>query len=421
MTDARSTRFARPTLLLVAIVVGGLTLAHCRSARPDAFPGTDRVARLLESLLEVARLPGFSVAVLQGDSVVYRAAFGMADLETGTPATPNTRYRVASVSKMITVTALARLVQDDRLDLDVPASRYVPDFPGTEGFTIRQLAGHLAGIGHYQLADRIEHYRVYHSVTEALDVFRESPRVGPPGAQYQYSTHGYTLLSAAMESAADTSFLAYVDRAVLQPLELGATGPRSPDEPPPQETAAVYIRNGDRPARVQRPVEKSYSWAGAGFVSTPTDMVRMAAAYWNGFLDSAVVADFWSHQYTRDGEPTIVGVGWRIGEDFAGRRIIHYSGADQGARITLVLYPDERLAIATSTNVVWVSAIEKNAQMLLAALRSPGGQPSLPSGSYRLTGTFSGDSAEAMLTVDGLDGTLLPPAPMREWFGIMTV
>ena len=421
MTDTRSTRFAPLILPVIAIFVGALPIGCTGSARPDPFPGTDRVARIVTSLLDVARLPGFSVAVLQGDSVVYRAAFGMADLEAGTPATANTRYPMASVSKMFTVTALAHLVQNHRIDLDVPASRYVSDFSGTEGFTTRQLAGHLAGLGHYQPTDRIEHYRVYHSVTEALDVFRASPRIGPPGAQYRYSTHGYTLLSAVIESAADTTFLAYVDQAVLQPLGLDATGPRSPGEPPPQEAAAVYIRSGDRPARVQRPAEKSYSWAGAGFSSTPSDMVRLAAGYWNGFLDSAVVVDFWSRQFTRDGDPAIVGVGWRIGEDFAGRRIIHHSGADQGARTTLVLYPEERLAVATATNTVWVAAIEKNAQMLLAALRSPGGPSSLPAGAYRLTGTFSGDSAEAMLTLDGTTGTLLPSAPMRKWFDIMTV
>jgi CubicO group peptidase (beta-lactamase class C family) len=141
-----------------------------------------------EQLLATARLPGLSVAVIRGDTLLFAQGFGFADVEARRPVTPATRFRAASVSKMITATALARLVQAGRLDLDAPVARYVPGYapltapagaasgpdvasPAATGpdtrpvtgrpvtgrpVTARLLAGHLAGVAHYTPADRIE-------------------------------------------------------------------------------------------------------------------------------------------------------------------------------------------------------------------------------------------------------------------------
>ena len=117
---------------------------------------------------------------------MLQKGFGLADLEEKTPVTPDTRFRAASVSKLITVTALGKLVQEGRLDLDTPIARYLAKlegalpFPGADQITARQLAGHLSGVGHYQKGDKIARFKQYDSVAESLAAFRDSPRVGQP-------------------------------------------------------------------------------------------------------------------------------------------------------------------------------------------------------------------------------------------------
>ena len=121
--------------------------------------------------------------------------------------TADTRYRMASVSKLATATLTARLTQKGTFDLDAPLNRYLPEFPDAARITPRLLLGHLSGLAHYQPSDKLDAERVYESAREALEVFRDSPRSGEPGEKYRYSTHGFTLLSAAIEAASGRPFL----------------------------------------------------------------------------------------------------------------------------------------------------------------------------------------------------------------------
>jgi CubicO group peptidase (beta-lactamase class C family) len=357
-----------------------------------------------EQLLVTARLPGLSVAVSRGDTLLFAQGFGYADVEARRPVTPDTRFRAASVSKMITATALARLVQAGRLDLDAPVARHVPGYappsaqppaasgpgvastatpgagtgPGTRAvtrpITARLLAGHLAGVPHYTPADRIEP-RFYASVGEALGVFASAAPVGAPGARYHYSTHGYTLLSAAMEGAAGRPFLDILQQEVVAPLGLRATGPDLRARPD-AATAAFYQMRDGAPVRVAAPEDPSYKWAGGGLLSTPSDLVRLGAAYFgrpDGYLRPDVVAAAFASQRLPSGEETGVGLGWRQSTDMDGRRTMEHAGGMEGARSVLVLFPAERVAVAVMTNAGWSSAIEETAHLLARPFLAPAG------------------------------------------------
>jgi CubicO group peptidase (beta-lactamase class C family) len=215
------------------------------------------VRRIADDLRRTAKLPGLSVAVMQRGRVVFAEGFGHADVGRRLPVTPGTQFRTASVAKVITATAVARLVESGQLDLDAPVRRYVPSFPDTGGdtggrITPRQLAGHLSGLPHYSDGDRVED-RVYASVADALSVFAHLPPAAPPGARYRYSTHGYTLLSAAVEGAAGVPFLEYLARSVLQPLGMRATGPERPGAPArPPRRCTRWRAPAPRPSTARR-------------------------------------------------------------------------------------------------------------------------------------------------------------------------
>ncbi len=346
--------------------VGSIALLMC-SAPANAQTADQRSARLVQTMAEelraAAQLPGLSVAIGREGRIIVAQGFGYADVARKKPVTASTQFRTASVAKVITATAIATLVQRGRLNLDTAVQAYVPTFPVKQWpVTPRALAGQLAGVPHYNSADRIE-ARFYPSIDDALGVFAAESLLFEPGTRYAYSTHGFTLLSAVVEGAAGKPFLDYLSDAVLKPLGMTGTGPHLVATPSAEMATLYAITNGVA-APVERMEDPSYKWAGGGLVSTPSDLVRLASAYFSGFLDTKTVAEMFASQHLRSGKETGVGIGWRNSMDVDGRRVIEHAGSMQGTRSVVALFPDSKLAVSIMANAEWSSMIEESAHML---------------------------------------------------------
>ncbi|MFY7787945.1 MAG: serine hydrolase, partial [Thermoflexibacteraceae bacterium] len=156
----------------------------------------EKLRAMLNSLLTTAQLPALSIAISRNGEIVFAEGFGYADIVQKKPVTTTTQFRTASVAKVITATALAKMTQDKIIDLNAPISQYVKDLPAPyQPLTAKQLAGHLAGVPHYNIfTDKIEN-RFYATTKEALNVFLHQHLLAAPNTSYNYSTHGFTLLS----------------------------------------------------------------------------------------------------------------------------------------------------------------------------------------------------------------------------------
>jgi CubicO group peptidase (beta-lactamase class C family) len=288
-------------------------------------------------------------------AVLWAEGFGFSDLAAETPVTPESRFRIASVSKLITTAALSRLAETGRIDLDAPIEGYVPAWPaGDREITARRLAGHLGGIRDHREGDftgnRIDDRR-YESVNEALSIFRDDSLIAPPGTKFQYTTLGYTLLSAGMEGAAGTDFLTLVRELVLEPLALRATLPNHPDSTIPG-AVTQYDRGADGSTVPMPRYAPMYKWAGGGYVSTPSDLVRLAMAVSRpGFLQPLSITLLFTSQRTAGGEETGVGLGWFRASDPWGRTFFFHNGGQRGARSLLLLYPDAGVVVAILSNL----------------------------------------------------------------------
>src|SRR5438477_7390008 len=158
-------------------------------ATPAAVPAAKDYSKAEEHARAVAKewlargIPGLSVAVAVDGQIIYSEGFGYADVEQRVPAWPTTKFRIGSVSKSLTAVGLVQLVEQGKLDLDVPIQKYVPAFPdkGTL-ITTRMLAGHLAGIRHYK-DDEFTISKHYEKVAEGLKIFADDPLVSPPGKE----------------------------------------------------------------------------------------------------------------------------------------------------------------------------------------------------------------------------------------------
>lgn len=334
---------AQQSLAYPAVPVAGRYVAAIDSARGFL---RDSVAR--------RGLPGLSVAVAVNGSVVWSEGFGYADLENRVPATPLTRFRVASVSKPMTAAAIARLVEDGRLDLDAPVQRYVPSFPRKDPHVVtpRLLAGHLAGIRHYRTATETVDagQKHYPGVTESLEIFRGDPLEHPPGTRYLYSSYGWNLLSAVVEGASGEAFLPYVREQVFRPLRMRHTVAEHQDSII-EGRARFYVRTADGRLLNAPHVDNSYKWAGGGFLSTAEDVARFGSAHLApGFLKAESLRLLFTPQRTADGKETGYGVGWSAGTDPEGRRTVSHSGGAVGGSAFLLVYPEQGVVVAMLTN-----------------------------------------------------------------------
>src|SRR5215471_16130013 len=165
-------------------------------------------------------IPGLSLTVAVDGKIAYSKGFGFADLEERVPAWPSTKFRIGSISKPLTAVGLMELVEAGKIDLDAPVQKYVPSFPDKGApITVRMVAGHLAGIRHYK-DDEFLIGKHYETMTAGLQIFQNDPLVSPPGTKFNYSTYGYDLLGAMIESVTGQSFPAYMQAQVFGPLGL---------------------------------------------------------------------------------------------------------------------------------------------------------------------------------------------------------
>jgi serine beta-lactamase-like protein LACTB len=306
--------------------------------------------RAVADVMAEHAIPGMSAAVLIDGEIVWSEGFGFADLENRVPATPLTRFRIGSISKPVSASALAKLSQEGRLDLDAPVQRYVPYFPAKRWpVTPRLVAGHLAGIRHYRGDENLSNRR-YETVREGLSIFQGDPLLHEPGTQYLYSSYGWNLLSAVVEGASGQDFLSYMREQIFAPLNLRSIVAEHTDSVIPYR-AEFYVRGDDGRVLNAPYVDNSYKWAGGGFISNTEDLVRFGWVHLDGsFLQPEAVKALFTSQRTRAGESTNYGIGWRSGTDKAGRRWVGHTGSSVGGWAVLVVYPEERVVVAALAN-----------------------------------------------------------------------
>jgi len=435
-------RFIMATVLLVLLITTNALsalpqanhsvnkLTNQKTAATLYKPAIEHGQNALREFMNVSSVPGMSVAIdLQGN-LIWSEGFGFADLEQRSPVTSQTRFRLGSVSKMLTVAAVARLYQEGKLDLDAPIQKYIPTFPDKGNpITTRQLTGHLAGIRHYTAKDftngRNIDFEHYDNVLDSLKIFQDDPLVAPPGTRYQYSTFGYTLISQVVESAAHQKFLDYIDKQIFQPLGMQHTSADKPELVITGRTA-FYERNREGEIRNAPFVDSSYKWAGGGFLSTAEDLVRFGSAHLReGVFKSDTLKLLFTSQQTADGKATGVGIGWRIVRDSSNRQVLHHAGSINGGRTVLIIYPDSGLLIALLSNLSQTPlAIEQTAvtiaEPFLEIIEKHERKNAVfnIAGAYDYAGESGQTSAAGKIEIarakGGHEGWMTTPGPMSE-------
>lgn len=309
----------------------------------------------LPGLLERDGVPGGVLSVVADGRLVLAQGYGVADLEAGTPFDPDrSLVRIASVTKLLTATAVMQQVEAGRLDLDADVNRYLTTFrvPGgsAEPVTVRDLLDHTAGF---------EERGVGIGARAAADVpplaqtlARAAPaRIYPPGEVAAYSNYGAALAGHLVEQVSGETYAEYVRRHVLDPLGMTRS---TAAEPVPAALAPDLARSYDSDVRPPAPVPFTFDrLAPDGSVSaTATDMARFALAHLGAgprVLDPATTAQMHRRSFTAD--PRLPGSAHGFQERVLhGRRALVHDGSWEGFQSALVLVPECGVGMFVSVN-----------------------------------------------------------------------
>lgn len=309
-------------------------LAGCAPVAPATTPGRmdaetwDQFGAELESLRQEMKIPGMSAGVVKDGQLVWARGFGFADVENGVPAAPETPYHLASVTKTFAAVILMQLVQEGKLSLDDPVSRYGVNLPEGDKVLVRHLMSHTSE--------------------------------GTPGQSYQYNGARYGQLSQVVLAATGRSLQEWVYERILQPLNMENTAPSPPEacaglsfaltcERVYAALTRLYCLGADLdPAPGYN---GDYFNAGAGLMSTVVDLAKFDAALDANTLVTAATKELmWTPTVSNSGQKLPYGLGW-FTQSYRGTRLIWHTGFSPPSTSALFLkLPDEGLTFIALAN-----------------------------------------------------------------------
>ena len=341
-----------------------LALPIAVSANPDA---------LLDALRSQVGIPGMAAAVSVDGRLAWHAESGVADVEARLPVTRDTRFRLASVSKFVCSVMAARLVADGALTVDTATGDLLPDLPRQyRELTLRDLLTHTSGLPHYQPRDIGRGRSHYASAIDGLAQLGDRPLVARPGAEYRYSTHGFSLASAMLEAASERNFVALFDELAGDGIELESVA------------MAKGTATGDR-TRIYAGADNelvredfSYSWCGAGMEASAAALSNYASSLFSGpsAIDRRARRLLVEPLADRDGDAVdtdrwTMTFGLRRSIDVGGEVYLHHAGVTNGARSIVAVWPERGIAVALLSNASWTGRLEDTAVALRLAASAP--------------------------------------------------
>ncbi|OLB66685.1 MAG: hypothetical protein AUI09_05465 [Gemmatimonadetes bacterium 13_2_20CM_2_66_5] len=295
-------------------------------------------------------VPGASVIVIQGGAVIERRAFGMADLERRVPATPETDYRLASVSKQFTAMAVMLLARDGKLRYDQSVRDFLPELPASAGgVTVRHLLNHTSGLYDYEgLIPESRTTQLDDSDVLALLAAKDSVYF-PAGTQYRYSNSGYVLLGLIVARVSGMSFPSFLRARIFEPLSMRATVMHVEGADTIPHRAYGYSPRGRGFVQTDQSVT-SATLGDGGIYTNVDDMARWdLALYGAELVDSATLDLATTPPQLPAGAETQYGFGWFV-DSYRGEKRWRHTGETSGFRNAIQRFPRRRLTIIVLTN-----------------------------------------------------------------------
>jgi CubicO group peptidase (beta-lactamase class C family) len=335
--------------------VGCLTLLFAiYAAEGQTAATTAAVTEYVKAEMERQHIPGLSLLVVRGGKIVRAEGFGLANVELQVPVKVETVFQSGSVGKQFTATAVMMLVEEGKIGLDDPLTKYFADAPAAwRDVTVRELLSHTAGFGDYP---KNFDYRKDWTEDEEVKLIQSIPLMYPPGTKWEYSNFGYVTLGILIHRVTGEFYGDFLQQRIFQPLGMTSTRIISEADIVPNRAAGYRLVKGEL---------KNQEWvaplvnttADGSLYFTILDLAKWdAALYTERLLKRSSLDLMWTPVKLKGGQTGgrvnsgNYGFGWFI-DTRAGHRCIHHDGSWQGFETAIDRYVDDEVTVVALSNL----------------------------------------------------------------------
>ncbi len=327
----------------------------------EAIPADmrDKIDKAATEIIAKTGAPSASIAVVRDGKIAYVHAYGTADLESKTAASPQMRYSIGSISKQFTAAAVLLLQQQGKLSLDDRLVRWFPDLTRANDVTIREILSMTSGYQDFWPQDYVMPMMLQPTTAQAiLDGWARKPLDFEPGTRYQYSNTNYVIAGQIVEKVSGMPLLGFLQKNVFGPLNMTSVfdsdaAPLGPGEP------QRYLRYALGPLRPAPKEGRGWMFAAGELAMTAGDLAR-----WDVSMIDQTVLQPASYRQMESEVPLANGVGARYGLGVSvgmtdARRVISHGGEVSGFTANNRVYPEQRVAVVVLTNLDATTASEQ--------------------------------------------------------------
>ncbi|MEM7590876.1 MAG: serine hydrolase [Cyanobacteria bacterium P01_A01_bin.83] len=335
----------------------------------DSVALTQELETYLQAYLSTNYFMG-SVLVSRGKEVLLSKGYSMANLEHSIPNTPQTKFRLGSITKQFTAAAILKLQEQQLLNVNNSLATYLPEYPQGEQITIHQLLNHTAGIPNYtSFEDFKSQKRTAITLDELIAWFSNRPLDFTPGDRFNYSNSGYVVLTKVIETVSNISYADYLQINIFEPLGMTNSGYDSHESILPNR-AAGYIFTGEEYQNADF-IDMSLPAGAGALYSTVEDLNKWSRSFNANAILSQASLDAMFAQTIKvpsddENEAIYYGYGWIIDTLYNRHRVSHNGGID-GFVTHFARYPHEQITIIVLSNLM-TSSISKIEQDLTAII-----------------------------------------------------
>jgi len=310
----------------------------------------EKIDKVANDTLTRTGVPSASVAIVKDGQVVYVKAYGDARLDPKTPATPQMRYCIGSISKQFTAAAILLLQEQGKLSLDDKVAKFIPNLTRANEVTIRQLLSHTSGYQDYWPQDYVMPMMLQPvTAQKIMDMWGRKPLDFEPGTKWQYSNTNYVIAGVIVEKVARMPLLQFLKEKVFTPLGMKSVSD-SDQEKLGDTDPTGYMRYALGPLRPAPKEGKGWLFAAGELAMPAQDLAQWDISIMNQkLMKPASYREFSTEVLLRNGLSTHYGLGVDVNSQ-AGHRALSHGGEVSGFTAQNTVFPDDRAAVVVLTN-----------------------------------------------------------------------
>lgn len=310
-----------------------------------------------------AKQPGAAILVAKNDKVIFKKGYGLANLGPDKPVTPDMVFRIGSITKQFTSTAILKLAEQGKIDLKADITRYLTDFstPG-KTVTVEQLLNHTSGIKSYtSLPDAMTKKGLYISPADMMKIIQRQPSDFAPNDQWLYNNSGYFLLGMIVEKASGMTYGEYVQKNLFKPA--GMKSSFTDDSNLPANTAKGYQKSGSTEFVAADYIHPSIPFSAGSIFSTVDDLWKWNQAIFDyKLVRKESLEKAWAPTKLNDGKLVGYGYAWQFGR-LGDAKVIGHGGAIDGYLSMEIYIPEQKIYVCILSNSMTVNPEEYTYQV----------------------------------------------------------